>query len=700
MIGTRGHCARAAFLVDGEKYFKAIAEAVRQARQSVLIVGWDIDSRIRLERSPAGPTLLELLNEVVEERPEVDVHILIWDYPLAYSMDREPLQMISFLHKSHPNVHFHLDSDFPMGSSHHQKVVVVDDAVAFVGGMDLTAGRWDTPEHEAGDDRRTAPDGKQYTPYHDVQMVVDGEIATILGGMARERWQWATGESLPAPGTTDGSPWPRSVDPDLTDITVNMVVTLPKYKEREEIQDIEAMYLRAIATAQSLVYIENQYFTSQSIQRALGERLEDPDGPEVVIILPHTPTGLLERLVMEPLQSEVLDALHKADKHGRLGVYCPFSGEDREIPIKVHAKVMVVDDSFVTVGSANLNNRSMGLDTECNLALNFPDAVDTVSRFRRHLAGHLLGVSVQDFEDAESSEGSLLNAVESIRSETGGLRMEMDTRTAPPIPVSADIARPLDPSRPGVFDAVMDGFADNDNSQRSYAGFVKLGMLLAVFAAMALAWRYTPLSQYANIDVLLGGTHHVSRLPLAPALAVGAFLLGGLVMFPVIVLIVLSAAVFDPFMAFGVSLAGCLGSALLVFGIGYVLGRDAVEKLSGPRISVISRQIGKHGLLSIIVTRVIPVAPFTIINLVAGASRINVGKFVVGTILGMTPGIVGMTLFGSQLVSVLQRPGPVAIGVLALIVIVVIVLGALLQRRLRVMGKSLGGEGKSKDGAA
>jgi phosphatidylserine/phosphatidylglycerophosphate/cardiolipin synthase-like enzyme len=427
----RGRSPRAAFLIDGENYFRAVAEAVRKAERSVLLVGWDIDSRLLLERDPDGPRLYELLNDLAKERPDVHVHILIWDYPLAYSMDREPLQMISFARKTPKNVHFHLDSEFPMGSSHHQKIVTVDDKVAFSGGMDLSSGRWDTMEHLPDDDRRTAPNGEKYTPYHDVQMVLDGEPAKALADIARERWLWATGHCLTPPEKTEGDPWPDSVTPDMHDEEITVSLTIPKYKKRAEVREIERMYLREIGKADSRIYMENQYFTSKPIKEALASRLREPDGPEVVIILPHTPTGLVERLVMEPLQSEVLDSLHESDEYDRLEVYCPFSDEDGNSPVKVHAKVMIIDDEFATVGSANLNNRSMGLDTECNLDFRPVRSKGALTNFRRKLLAHHLGISPERLEEEERSGCTMANALRNFATRPKGSAPNWKRETVP-----------------------------------------------------------------------------------------------------------------------------------------------------------------------------------------------------------------------------------------------------------------------------
>lgn len=687
--GTRtGRCGRTAFLLDAKQYFSALAESIGQAEHSVLMVGWDIDSRIRLDPENSDERLYDLLNRAVEQRPDLHIHILIWDFPMAYSLDREPLQLISFTRKTHRNIHFHLDSELPIDSSHHQKMVVVDDKVAFVGGMDLTAARWDTPEHRARDQRRTRPDGNGYGPYHDVQMAVDGELAAILGDVARQRWLWATESRLAAPSRTQGDPWPVSVEPQLRDETGIVALTLPRYKGRDEVRDVEAMYLRELKRARTAIYIENQYLTSSTIRQALAARLGDENGPEIVIVLPRMNSGLLEQLVMEPLQSDILDSLYAMDEYGKLGVYCAFATDDDHVAVTIHAKVMIVDDAFITVGSANLNERSMGLDSECNIAMRPEGESDAVRAFRHRLIAHHLGMDTDEYASTESDHRSMLKAVEALRRERGGLRPEAENRNGNGLPVDPGMARALDSSRPGIYDAIMDEYGSDDSSRASFSRFIGFGAILAVFVVLALAWRYTPLADHATPDALLHWAATVRELPLAPVFAFLAFVLGGLIMFPAMLLIVLTASIFEPITAFAISLTGSLASALVVYGIGSLLGRDAVRKVAGSKIHTISRQLGRHGLASVLVVRIVPVAPYSVINLIAGASHINVGVFLLGTFLGMVPGIIGMTLFGGQLMNALRDPGPGTLAILALVVMVIIGLGAVIRRRLRRLRQS------------
>ena len=189
---------------------------------------------------------------------------------MLYAFEREFLPLLQRAWRN-PRLHFQLDADHPLGASQHQKIVVIDDAIAFVGGLDLTLSRWDTRRHAARDPRRKDAGNRPYPPFHDVQIAVDGEAAAALGELARERWQRATGRTLTAPAP-DGDVWPPALTPDLTDATLAIARTDPGWNGRPEVREVEALFVRAIAAAERSLYIENQYFTSHRIGDALIER--------------------------------------------------------------------------------------------------------------------------------------------------------------------------------------------------------------------------------------------------------------------------------------------------------------------------------------------------------------------------------------------------------------------------------------------
>ena len=254
---------RVAVLIDAAAYFAAVAEAIARAERSVVILSWDVDSRTSLVGGrPDDPTcrLGGLLNAVLDERPELQIHVLNWDFAMLYAFEREALPLYRREWRAHRRLHFRFDANHPIGGCHHQKVVVVDDAVAFVGGLDICARRWDTPRHDAVDPRRMDVGGKPYAPFHDVQIAVDGPAAAALGMLARRRWERATGERL-APVVGAGDRWPGSVRPDFADVDVGIARTIPAGLDACEVREVETLFLDAIAAARRTIYVENQYFT-------------------------------------------------------------------------------------------------------------------------------------------------------------------------------------------------------------------------------------------------------------------------------------------------------------------------------------------------------------------------------------------------------------------------------------------------------
>jgi phosphatidylserine/phosphatidylglycerophosphate/cardiolipin synthase-like enzyme len=322
-------------------------------------------------------------------------------------------------------IHFAVDGAHPTAAVHHQKIAVIDDAVAFSGGIDLTADRWDTPAHEH-DSRRRRTVGRSYGPRHEVGAAVDGAAARALGELARDRWHTATGQSL-APVDAKHATWPAKLDPSLRDVEIGIARTLPELDGRSEIREVEALNLAAIAAARHTIYLENQYLAARRIVDALADRLGETDGPEIVIVLPRRGNNRLERETMDGARHRLIRVLWAADDHGRLGIYWPVT--DGGTPIYVHSKVMVVDDRLLRVGSSNLNNRSLGFDSECDVAIEADPTSshdDEVRRqitwVRNQLVSEHLGVPISELERTTREGGSLLNAVEGLRERGKWLR--------------------------------------------------------------------------------------------------------------------------------------------------------------------------------------------------------------------------------------------------------------------------------------
>ncbi len=423
---------RFACIVDAADYFRHVKTAMLRARHRIMLIGWDLDARMTFERGEktlAGPNQLgAFLYWLLWKRGELEAYLLKSNLRLLPAFDGiwfglTPVSVVNRM--SNRRMHFAIDGARPTGAVHHQKIAVIDDAVAFCGGLDLTVDRWDTPAHEHDNrDRRTL--GRGYGPRHEVAAAVDGEAAEALAEQARQRWATATGQSL-APVDAKHLPWPPKLAPALRRVDVAIARTLPELDDRDEVREVEALNLASIASARDTIYLENQYLAARHVVDALAERLREADGPEVVIVIPRRGNNRLEQETMDGARHRLIQVLWEADEYGRLGIYYPVTGGGT--PIYVHSKVMAIDDRLLRIGSSNLNNRSMGFDSECDLAIEADpgsgpgDSVrhEVTSVRNRFLSEHL-GVPVDEFEDAVRRHGSLCAAVEDLRGDGRSLR--------------------------------------------------------------------------------------------------------------------------------------------------------------------------------------------------------------------------------------------------------------------------------------
>jgi uncharacterized membrane protein YdjX (TVP38/TMEM64 family)/phosphatidylserine/phosphatidylglycerophosphate/cardiolipin synthase-like enzyme len=623
-----------------------------------------------------------------------------------------------------------MDSAHPPAASQHQKIVVCDDKVAFSGGLDLTANRWDTREHRADDPRRVNPAGEAYGPFHDAMAILDGPAAHALGEIGRQRWAVASGYDCNAP--TDGlaaDPWPDSVTPLLRDVSPAIARTYPAYRGFPEVREVERLFMESIRSARQSIYIEQQYFTSGAIGDALVESLSGDDGPEIVVVLPYETSGWLEETTMGVGRVRLQRRLEAADVHGRLRIYqtlVPGGGLDA---VKLHAKLMFVDDRLLRVGSANMSNRSLGLDSECDIALEAV-GVDAgriaaaVDWLRNDLLAEHLGTDAETVAAAIDQSGSLIAGIESLRAPDGA-----DARTL--IPLRHDVpewmerlvpdTRKLDPERPIQPDLLLERFlparervtdADDavetdaegadaqvgevapgevaklrdDSAERAPAvpnrrprlrALLRFASALTIVTAVALAWSLTPLKDLSNLDEALALAERWSDAPLAPLYAVAVYVVAGLAFVPVTLMVTVTGLVFGPVKGFAVALVASMVAAAVTFAIGSLLGRDLVRRLSGPLINRISERLSRRGVFTVALLRMVPVAPFTLINLAAGAIRIRLSDFLAGTVVGMAPGMAALTVFGDRIEALLRTPTPgrIALLLLALALVVAVAYG-------------------------
>jgi phospholipase D1/2 len=482
--------SRFAVLVDGSNYYGALAESIAQARQTVAIVGWDLDSRVRLGpgagEGELKPPLRDFLPAVADQNPNLNIYILTWSFPLLFANVRDPKLVWGQDPFNHPRVHLKFDSTHPPGASHHQKIVVIDDCLAFAGGMDIAGGRWDTPEHRAGDVRRAGKDAP-YAPYHDVQAMVDGDAARALAGIVRDRWSRSTGTSIPD-SSQQRDLWPDRVKPDLVDVSVGISRTDVDGDGNGGCREIELLHLDLIDAARESIYIENQYLTDATIVTALCRRLTAADGPEVLIVLPLKNSGWLEEHTIEALRSESLRQLRRADAFNRLRICYPVVPDLDGTCIGVHSKVFVVDDRLFRVGSSNLTNRSMRLDTECDLTIEATTPAQRlgISRLRNRLLAEHLGLSAEAIAGILSTDASLSRLVDSRSMAPRSLR-ELPVEDQPTELILEDAL--VDPSRPVTPAVVIEALASSVAEQPVKRLLPLALVCVAMTAAVVVVWR-------------------------------------------------------------------------------------------------------------------------------------------------------------------------------------------------------------------
>ncbi len=661
------HSERAAFLIDGDAYFSAFAATVSRARRQVIILGWDVASRIVLHRGEkSGEEPQELgsfLDSLLRRNKNLKIYILDWDFAMLYAFERETLPLFRFGWGTHRRLRFRLDDRHPVGASHHQKIVVVDDRVAFAGGMDLALERWDTSEH-LPDDPRRIENGKPYTPFHDVQMMIDSEGASALGELARRRWELATGERIASVyDKVEEDPWPSDIHPHAKDVRIGILRTEPAYDGLPEVREVENFYLDAIASAQKTIYIENQYLTSVSVGTALSERLREKNAPEVVMVLPRECSGWLEEGTMGVLRARLFKQLKEADQHGRLKFFFPAVRDERvDLDINVHAKILIVDDRLVRVGSSNLSNRSMGLDTECDLAFEAgerSDLTEAILKFRHTLLAEHLGSTPEGVAREFALHGSLLEAIRQLNGK-GPRRLEvLEEKVEKWIDALIPEGSIIDPEKPVRFEDFMQQIIGEEISEQKGRGRGRkwaFPLLLIAMLALAGLWRWTPLGEVLNLQTLQAWGNVFRDSAAAPLIVGGAFVLGGLIMLPVTLLILATALLFNPLLGFGYALLGSVLSAVSTYGIGRFMGRDTVRRIAGAKLNDISKKMARRGLIAVVLVRFLPVAPFTVVNLVAGASHIGFRDFLLGTLIGMSPGILMISAFEGSLQRAIRNP--------------------------------------------
>jgi phosphatidylserine/phosphatidylglycerophosphate/cardiolipin synthase-like enzyme len=343
-------------LVDGERACGAIAKALMGAHSQVHIAGWHLTPGFELTRDGDTSTVRDILAHLAER---VDVRVLLWAGPPlpAFQPTRKMVRAVREQLTAGTRIECVMDFRERTMHCHHEKLVIVDDTVAFVGGIDLTSlsgDRWDSTEHQ--------PRGS--LGWHDVATKLRGPIVADVANHFRQRWQEAAAQVLPVPDV----PAPAG------HVTAQLLRTIPErtygFSARGEFGILEA-YERALRSAQHLIYLENQFLWSTEIAQILVDKLRNPPNEQfrILLLLPAKPDN-----GADTTRGQLGCLVEADDGAGRLlAVTIHSHNPGSTDALYVHAKVAIVDDRWLTVGSANLNEHSLFNDTEVNIVTCDPE---------------------------------------------------------------------------------------------------------------------------------------------------------------------------------------------------------------------------------------------------------------------------------------------------------------------------------------
>ena len=652
---------RARVLVDGQDYFAHLARALSLAKHTIYIGGWAFDEHVVLEPEGEARSVGEILTALVAREPELRVHVLLWDAAalMTWSDTFFPIFTQPRLHGK-KRITLRYDDRYPRGGSHHQKFVVIDDAIAFAGGIDLAQGRWDTREHLPDDPRRIDHKGIHHGPFHDHQIAVDAPTARVLGRWFRARWfRCPPHEELTPPERATALPWFDDDHPfDFPDVTLAVAITDPFCEPPHG--SIEDLYESSIDRAKKLIYIENQYLTSSRLSERMARRLEEARGPELLIVGPRQPAGWLEEVTVGMLRWRCVDTLEQADHAKRLGIYYPMASVDRDVATYVHAKLTIMDDRFVRVGSANIARRSLSTDSELDVAF-VVDEGDERGRARvSALRDSLLSEHLSHPGTSLAPGQSAIALVEAKRARADRTLVPLDRIDGGEDRGLAEHGDLLfDPGEPLDAATIAEAFIGLPAKERILRRLPIGFFSILSFIGLIVAWRFDLLSLGSDFTLARDWLAYELTNLQGTLVVLGFVSLLALVGVPAIVIcapLSLSSSVTQ---AAAITLAGQIVGASAAYLIGKIMGRHLVRRLLGLRVNELSKQMLKRGFFSYMLLRAIPVTSQALVGLVAGASNARRDYYIFGSTLGYAWQVLVAMVFAVAFDYFLQEPNMV-----------------------------------------
>ncbi|MBC7531508.1 MAG: VTT domain-containing protein [Oligoflexus sp.] len=687
---------------DAAAYYQALVNACEKAEKTILIAGWDFHSdtvltykkRRGLGMIPKKLLLRRFFRRLVRQKPELRIYILTWDYAPFYMLERERLQSWKRGWLKHPRIHFHLDDAHPISASQHQKFVITDADVAFIGGLDLTIRRWDQSSHSHDAPLRRDPDGEPYGAFHDYQLGVTGSVVFDFIRLFHGRWLNATGQmlnKLPTEQNSTSNPLPTDTVASFKNAKVGFSRTMPAFKDQDECKEIAQLFQDLIRVAERFIVIENQYLSAHSIVKAITDRLVEETGPEVIIILPEKAGGWLEMKTMGLLQDLALKRLVSFDRYDRLRIYYPFDRgrAAKRLGMTVHSKLMIIDDRYLTIGSANLNNRSMGYDTECQLTIDSnedPACCDAIVYAMAFVLAHHSEIKADELELQIRDETSIIKPLAELCDTQRDRHLAKFHIHHVNDKLQLEDMNWLDMEKPSELEMAVDqwGFASEIASRRLGVSPRVLLLGLTVFFAFVLGfvWHYLLNDAQGSEEAL----RNLLIEPLADPVRARIIMpfifgLGAIFFIPINLLIIITASIFTTGWAFIEILTGTILNVCVGYTLGRFVGRFIFERFFGKRTQKILDRIGKGQFLTILFIRIFPIAPSALINLAAGSGKIPFFRFLGATILGMTPGTIMLVFFQKSIMDVFRAPGLSSVFTLMILAIITFVIFRWSRRR-------------------
>jgi len=387
-------------------YFQRISELLEDAKEYAVFVGWQIDSRLPMLRisqrtgipdpSLGNESLKNKILRICEEKKNFHFYILMWDHAYFYSFERELLQGRVW-DDIHDRVHFVFDNRHPFGTAHHEKIVIIDGKIALCGGVDLCAERWDTPLHLYTDPRRSLNwKTEHHGPFHDLSVQVTGPVCSSILAHIGQRWSHIS-----------NIPFPKCDEKYFSKIRGGHQVYISRtianidagQRGSPITREIEFLLRDLIRNVKRRLILEGQYYWSHLLNDSLISKMKQMKGKNFQVYLFLTDLTKMKSLTryMSFFQLSLLQKLQEAAKEydTKLFIGYPYSYPQDLYPhdpkpIYVHSKIVIVDNTFLSIGSANFASRAFRSDTELNLTLSAQNQAEMsyIDRFSRKVLNH------------------------------------------------------------------------------------------------------------------------------------------------------------------------------------------------------------------------------------------------------------------------------------------------------------------------